>query len=536
MDELDFYKMQGLGNDFVILDRRSGKLSLSAAQIRRIADRRLGVGCDQLLCLEPSERADVFMRDLQRRRLRGRRLRQRHPGGRAADDGGAGRQPGGDRDRGRRADRDRGRAGLQRRHGPAALRLGRDPAGAADGHADRSTSRAARWRGRSRSTSAIRTRCSSSTTSRRCRSPSSGRRSRPIPCSPSAPTSGSPRCGAARSIRLRVWERGAGLTRACGSGACAALVAAVRRDSAERAAEVQPRRRHAADRLERRRPGLDDRPGEPQLQGAAGPGAAGGARCHDRASRGAPRRRRAGGDHLRLPAEYARIRGDAAARPRPQGLDDVVIVHTCAVTAEAERQARQAIRRARRERPEARILVTGCSAQISPRAYAAMAEVDQRGRQRREAAPDALAEPRRPGAEPARVVVDDIMALRETAGHLVEGLGRPHAGLRPGPERLRPPLHVLHHPLRPRPEPERAGGRGGGAGAPPGRGGLPRDRADRGRSDLLRQGPARPADARPARAPPAAPGARAAAAAPVLARPGRDRPRADRARSPRSRG
>src|SRR5690606_5071547 len=62
MDELAFYKMHGLGNDFVILDRRSGKLSLSPAQIRRIADRRLGVGCDQLLSMEPSERADVFMR------------------------------------------------------------------------------------------------------------------------------------------------------------------------------------------------------------------------------------------------------------------------------------------------------------------------------------------------------------------------------------------------------------------------------------------------------------------------------------------
>ena len=44
MDELAFHKMHGLGNDFVILDRRSGKLSLSAVQIRRIADRRLGVG------------------------------------------------------------------------------------------------------------------------------------------------------------------------------------------------------------------------------------------------------------------------------------------------------------------------------------------------------------------------------------------------------------------------------------------------------------------------------------------------------------
>jgi threonylcarbamoyladenosine tRNA methylthiotransferase MtaB len=59
------------------------------------------------------------------------------------------------------------------------------------------------------------------------------------------------------------------------------------------------------------------------------------------------------------------------------GLDDAVIVNTCAVTAEAERQARQAIRRARREHPGARLIVTGCAAQIHPERYAAMAEVDQ---------------------------------------------------------------------------------------------------------------------------------------------------------------
>ena len=62
MSELDFHKMHGLGNDFVIVDQRSGKLSLSPAQMGLIADRRHGVGFDQLLCLEPSESADVFMR------------------------------------------------------------------------------------------------------------------------------------------------------------------------------------------------------------------------------------------------------------------------------------------------------------------------------------------------------------------------------------------------------------------------------------------------------------------------------------------
>jgi threonylcarbamoyladenosine tRNA methylthiotransferase MtaB len=111
---------------------------------------------------------------------------------------------------------------------------------------------------------------------------------------------------------------------------------------------------------------------------------------------------------------------------RAAGVEDVVIVHTCAVTAEAERQARQAIRRARRERPEARIVVTGCSAQISPASYAAMAEVDQvvgNAEKLRPALWHGLA-----GAD--RVLVDDIMTLRETAGHLIDGLdGRTRAFL-----------------------------------------------------------------------------------------------------------
>lgn len=62
MNELRFRKMHGLGNDFVVLDRRAGRLSLLPEQVQRIADRRFGVGCDQLLSIEPSERADAFMR------------------------------------------------------------------------------------------------------------------------------------------------------------------------------------------------------------------------------------------------------------------------------------------------------------------------------------------------------------------------------------------------------------------------------------------------------------------------------------------
>ena len=57
-----FHKMQGLGNDFVVFDARVDPLALSGDQVRRIADRRLGVGCDQLIAMEPSETADVKMR------------------------------------------------------------------------------------------------------------------------------------------------------------------------------------------------------------------------------------------------------------------------------------------------------------------------------------------------------------------------------------------------------------------------------------------------------------------------------------------
>jgi len=64
-----------------------------------------------------------------------------------------------------------------------------------------------------------------------------------------------------------------------------------------------------------------------------------------------------------------RLAGDA-------GLRDTIVVNTCAVTAEAERQARQAIRRARREQPQARIIVTGCAATLDPARYAALPEVD----------------------------------------------------------------------------------------------------------------------------------------------------------------
>ena len=103
------------------------------------------------------------------------------------------------------------------------------------------------------------------------------------------------------------------------------------------------------------------------------------------------------------------------------GLDDAVIVNTCAVTAEAVRQAEQAIRRARRENPSARLIVTGCAAQTEPARFAGMAEVDHVLGNAAKTKADAwrlLA-----AGDGARVAVDDIMSVRETAGHLIDGFG-----------------------------------------------------------------------------------------------------------------
>jgi threonylcarbamoyladenosine tRNA methylthiotransferase MtaB len=98
------------------------------------------------------------------------------------------------------------------------------------------------------------------------------------------------------------------------------------------------------------------------------------------------------------------------------GMTNAIIVNTCAVTAEAERQARQAIRRARRYRPDAQIIVTGCAAQIDPAAFAAMPEVSR-----------IIGNAEKLNAESwglqgaPRVAVNDIMSIRETASHLTAG-------------------------------------------------------------------------------------------------------------------
>ena len=110
------------------------------------------------------------------------------------------------------------------------------------------------------------------------------------------------------------------------------------------------------------------------------------------------------------------------------GVENAVVVNTCAVTAEAVRKARQDIRRLRRDNPNAKIIVTGCAAQTEPETFAAMGEVDHvvgnsekmQPETWRGFAPDLI-------GQTERVIVDDIMSVTETAGHLIDGFGRHRA-------------------------------------------------------------------------------------------------------------
>ncbi|KRS16801.1 tRNA (N(6)-L-threonylcarbamoyladenosine(37)-C(2))-methylthiotransferase MtaB [Roseovarius indicus] len=106
------------------------------------------------------------------------------------------------------------------------------------------------------------------------------------------------------------------------------------------------------------------------------------------------------------------------------GLDNAVVVNTCAVTAEAVRKARQEIRRLRRENPGARLIVTGCAAQTEPETFSTMDEVDavigntekMQPETWRGMAADFI-------GQTETVQVDDIMSVTETAGHLIDGFG-----------------------------------------------------------------------------------------------------------------
>jgi len=121
----------------------------------------------------------------------------------------------------------------------------------------------------------------------------------------------------------------------------------------------------------------------------------------------------------RLNAYETEAMKDLAAQA---GLENAVVINTCAVTSEAVRKARQEIRKLRRQNPGARLIVTGCAAQTEPQTFAAMEEVDavigntekMRGDTWAGLAGDF-------GTEP--VQVDDIMSVTETAGHLIDGFG-----------------------------------------------------------------------------------------------------------------
>lgn len=230
-----FVKMHGLGNDFVVMDERAGPLGLTPARIAALSDRRTGIGCDQFITLEPPPAgADVFMRihnqdgseagacgnatrcvvalvagEAGRDRIAVRTVAgdlpaERLPDGRVRVDMGPARTGWRDIPLAREADTLR----LPLAGEPAACSMGNphatffvDDVAALD-------------------IAAI------------------GPGLEHDPLFPERANIGFAQILAPDRIRLRVWERGAGLTRACGTGACAALVNAHRRGLAARAAEV----------------------------------------------------------------------------------------------------------------------------------------------------------------------------------------------------------------------------------------------------------------------------------------------------------
>nr|WP_272954484.1 tRNA (N(6)-L-threonylcarbamoyladenosine(37)-C(2))-methylthiotransferase MtaB [Agrobacterium vitis] len=108
------------------------------------------------------------------------------------------------------------------------------------------------------------------------------------------------------------------------------------------------------------------------------------------------------------------------AEAEKAGLDQAILVNTCAVTGEAVRQARQAIRRARRENPQARIIVTGCAAQTDAAGFAAMPEVDLvLGNEEKLKAEHYRALPDFGVAAAEKLRVNDIMSVTETAPQMV---------------------------------------------------------------------------------------------------------------------
>ncbi|EYD75129.1 MiaB family protein, possibly involved in tRNA or rRNA modification [Rubellimicrobium mesophilum DSM 19309] len=177
------------------------------------------------------------------------------------------------------------------------------------------------------------------------------------------------------------------------------------------------------------------------------------------------------------------------------GVTDAVVVNTCAVTQEAVRKAKQEIRRLARENPGARVVVTGCAAQVEPETFAAMPEVSLVLGNAEKMAAESWAQVGRSEApdfvgRTERVQVDDIMSVRETASHLIDGFGtraRAYVQVQNGCDHRCTfciiPYGLGELALRP-------GGRRGGPDRAPRGQGIPRGRADRRGPHLLGRGPA----------------------------------------------
>ena len=108
------------------------------------------------------------------------------------------------------------------------------------------------------------------------------------------------------------------------------------------------------------------------------------------------------------------------------GLENIVVINTCAVTAEAVRKSKQEIRKLRRENPNAQMIVTGCAAQIEPKTFSTMSEVDLVVGNTEKMKPDTWNNiSKNPDfvGKTEKVLVDDIMSVKDTAGHLIDGFG-----------------------------------------------------------------------------------------------------------------
>ena len=241
MGKIPFHKMHGLGNDFVVLDFRRGVIPLGAGAVRRLADRRTGIGCDQVILLEPPRHpaAQVLMRirnadgseaeacgnasrcvaDLLCRETREPRVRIETTAGLLEAEA--------------RADRsfavDMGPARTAWYEIPLARAMDTDRVNLTSGPLREAVCTSI---GNPHATFFV---DDVDTVALAAFGPTLEHH----PLFPERANIGVAEIRSPRTIRLRVWERGAGITRACGTGACAALVAAHRRGLTERRAAVE---------------------------------------------------------------------------------------------------------------------------------------------------------------------------------------------------------------------------------------------------------------------------------------------------------